>query len=701
MAGEARSPTHARLQLTDAGRLLSGWLVSTLTLAVADELLPDFSASSVWSLAAVAAVSGLVGLVVRPVLVELTVRVGWLTVLPLAFVAQGLVMHLAMVLVPGITATFAAAFLASWISAAAGTLVAYLATAGTDASFIASLARRSRPRELEDGDVDGVVIVQLDGVPFPVLRWAVQAGGVPTIRRWVTSGAYQLREWTPQLPCTTPASQLGILHGTVAGIPGFRWYDRQLGRVLVANHPPDSRIIEARASNGRGLLCEDGVSISNLFSGDAPNALLTMSRATDAPGSAQTKRALAWFMLTPTGFARSLTRTVGEVVKERWQARTQVRQQLEPRVQRTWTFAVLRAVTNALLRDLNTALVAEEMLRGTKVIYADYVDYDEIAHHAGIFRHESLAALEGLDRVLAQLAQLAEHTARRYRIVVLSDHGQSQGQPFADRYGAPLSSVCSQLMIESVAAYEESVESWGRAGSLVQDMGQEGLSGRVAAPAQRRLDHQLRREEGGRSPDDVVVLGSGNLGLLYVPGDTRLSLDELTRRWPRLRPGLCEHPGVGFVAGIDDDGVPWAYGRDGRCNLTTGAVTGSDPLRDFAPHASRVLARAVLLPDAPDLYVNSSVDKDTLEIAAFEGLVGAHGGLGGWQDSGLLLVPRDLAQTMPEHVEGADELHQVLLRFLRSSGQRQDSAAAAGRRRPGLPLREAEHPALGRDVGNG
>ena len=56
-------------------------------------------------------------------------------------------------------------------------------------------------------------------------------------------------------------------------------------------------------------------------------------------------------------------RTVGEIVKERWQARRQVTTSTRPRVHRDWTFALLRAVTNVLLRDLNTALVAEELRR--------------------------------------------------------------------------------------------------------------------------------------------------------------------------------------------------------------------------------------------------------------------------------------------------------------------------------------------------
>ena len=102
---------------------------------------------------------------------------------------------------------------------------------------------------------------QLDGVSFPVMRWALQSGSMPTLRRWVDSGSHALSEWTVQLPCTTPASQQALLMGTSARVPAFRWYDRELGRVLVANHPEDAAVIEARASTGRGLLADDGISI--------------------------------------------------------------------------------------------------------------------------------------------------------------------------------------------------------------------------------------------------------------------------------------------------------------------------------------------------------------------------------------------------------------------------------------------------------
>ena len=471
-------------RFSDLARLAAAWAASTVALIVTGALLPGFSASSWWSYAAVAAAAGVVGLVLRPVLVEVSARVGWLAVLLTALLGQALIMYVAILLVPGIESTAWTAFAATWVSAAVGTLISWTTTAGTDDGLITSLAGRAgRQQTVADPEVDGVLFVQLDGVPFPVLQWAVQSGAVPHIRRWLASGDYTLSEWTPQLPCTTPASQLGILHGTVDGIPAFRWYDRDLNRVLVANRPADARVIEEWHSTGRGLLSDDGVSISNLFTGDAPRALMTMSRVEVQRGSTQTRRAFAWFFTSPNGFMRSLTRTVGEIVKERWQARRQVKRDLDPRVHRDWTFALLRAVTNGLLRDLNTALVAEELRRGTKSIYVDYVDYDEIAHHAGMFRPESLAALDGLDRTLGSLAQLAGDTPRRYRLVVLSDHGQSQGTPFADRYGQSLGDLCAELMQEHVQNVDASVEGLGRADSIAGDVATGGMSGKLAVRA--------------------------------------------------------------------------------------------------------------------------------------------------------------------------------------------------------------------------
>jgi uncharacterized membrane protein YvlD (DUF360 family) len=668
----AQAQPRTGLRLGDIARLLVVWLASSVALAVAGALLPGLTAVAPWAYLVATAVAGLLGLAFRPVLVRVVARIGWLAVVLAGLVGQALLVYAAIWIAPGITATFWSAFWASWIVAVIGTAAAWLGSAGTDDSFTSSLLRRRVVSEaVSDPEVDGVVFVQLDGVAFPVLRWAIQAGGVPTMRRWVTSGDYVLQEWTAQLPCTTPASQLGILHGTVAGVPAFRWYDRDLGRLLIANRPGDAAVIEQRATNGAGLLADDGLALGNLFTGDAPRAMLTMSRLGAGRGSAAARETFAWFLTNPNGFTRGVVRTVAEIIKERWQAARQARLNVLPRIHRGWTYAGLRAATNVLQRDLNTAVITEEMRKGTRSIYVDYVDYDEIAHHAGMFRPESLAALDGLDRVLGTLERLAGHAARRYHIVVLSDHGQSQGQTFRDRFGTDLGEVCTQLMQEDVASLDAPVEEWGRVESLAEDLAGSGVSGRAAnraaAVSRRHIDQSA---EAGTAAE-ISVLGSGNLGTLYVHSRVRLTLENLQERWPKLVSGLCAHEGVGFIAGLDATGVPWALGAHGRTRLDTGEVTGRDPLEPYGDHAARVLRRAVVMPEAPELYVNSRMENPTLDIAAFEPLVGAHGGLGGWQDRAILLTPRTLAHVLPtERIEGADRLHAVLVSMLRAVGQR-------------------------------
>jgi hypothetical protein len=65
------------------------------------------------------------------------------------------------------------------------------------------------------------------------------------------------------------------------------------------------------------------------------------------------------------------------------------------------------------------------------------------------------------------------------------------------------------------------------------------------------------------------------------------------------------------------------------------------------------------------------VEPGTEEVAAFEDLVGCHGGLGGWQDRASLVVPTDLPFPQ-ERVVGADVMHVALRSILRHLGHRRD-----------------------------
>ena len=674
-------------------RMILTTAIAYLALAAAIWVVPGISADGTPSILAAVLVIAALNILLRPVLLWLALPLGILGVAVLAVALQFGVLFVVATAVPGIhLAGPDAAIQASLVFALATTAISWFIALGEDESYFSHLVRRLAARDVEPIAVPGVVIIQIDGLAEPVLVNQVRAGRVPTMARWIRSATHSLTPWECQLPSQTSASQAGILLGSNDGIPAFRWFEKVSGRLLVSNRPADATEIEARLSTGRGLLADGGASIGNLFSGDAPESILTMSRLGHPGAALGPTRSWFYFFISPFAFARAVFLTIGEAAKELWQARRQRVNGIEPRIQRGGAYPVLRGITNVFLRQVTTALVVERMMRGVPVIYADYVDYDEIAHHAGPQRGESLDALDGVDHVLGMLERIAAEAPRPYRFVVLSDHGQSQGATFRQRYGITIEGLVRSLIGEEpeVATATSTAESWGPVNALLTESGQSrGLGGRlirrIMASRSRAGSVELgpgRTEQVGNQADaergrpDVVVCASGNLGLVYLTDrPTRLTLEELRTDHPRLVAGLASHPGVGFILVRSATAGAVVFGPSGARYLDRDEIVGDDPLAGFGPDAADDLRRLDVMTNVGDLVLNSRLDPVTDEVAAFEELVGSHGGIGGWQTRAFVLHPADwLAEEA--RLVGAPAVHDQLVAWLVSAGIR--SAAVAG-----------------------
>src|SRR6478735_5756244 len=559
------------LRWGDVGRAAVALLGAAVGILICSWVVPSFDVGSWEDALKTAVLIAVTGAVLRFVLVRGAVLLGWVGAVLVGLFGQALAVWI-VVYAPrgGDAADIGGALVAAWIIAAVSTFFVWVGTAGTDDAVTATLLRRARrnPHTVPDPEVPGVVFVQADGVPFPVLDWCVRAGTLPTLSRWLRDGTHRSVEWRPKLPATTPASQMGILHGTIEGIPAFRWLDRASGKVYVANRPADATLIEAMHSDGRGLLADDGVSVSNLFTGDAPTAYATMSAVGRAQQTRESRRAISEFLSRPAGFTRSMTRALSEIARERFQASRARRRDIRPRVHRGWAFALERAALNGVVRDLNTTLVADAMLKGRRSVYVDFVDYDAVAHHAGILQPESLDALAGIDAVLAQLEAVAAVAPRKYHIVVLSDHGQSQGAIFADRYGEDLAALVSRLSETATIASVENAEGSGALNSMVAgNASPDSVLGRALGRASDRITadtFETREPDNAKPAEQFLVFGSGNLGLIYVTGEKeRLSVDELNVRFPALVAGLVAHPGIGFTVVHTEEHGPVALGPGG------------------------------------------------------------------------------------------------------------------------------------------
>jgi hypothetical protein len=142
----------------------------------------------------------------------------------------------------------------------------------------------------------------------------------------------------------------------------------------------------------------------------------------------------------------------------------------------------------------------------------------------------------------------------------------------------------------------------------------------------------------------VVVLGSGNLGLIYLMDEPRrLTLEEIEARHPRLVPALREHPHVGWLLVRSERDGPVVLGPRGARYLANGRVDGQDPLAVFSPTAAQHLKRTDGFTHVADIMVGSFYDPALEEGCAFEELISFHGGIGGPQTRPFVLHPAELA----------------------------------------------------------
>jgi uncharacterized membrane protein YvlD (DUF360 family) len=657
-------------------------IVATFSFALTAWLIPGIEIASFGAAVLAVILVALFNALVRPVLLAIVAPWSLIAMGILVIVLQIVAFFFIVGLAPGVHVSGA---VTAWIASIVYTIVntTLVSVLGIDrgGSYFGTLVQMMRAkRGVKPTDREGLVILQIDGLAYPILAGRVRAGSVNTMASWIRDGTHRLSRWEALLPSMTSASQLGILHGNNDGIPAFRWFERDTQTLMVSSNPKNAAEIVARHSDGEGLLSNDGVSICNLVTGDATRSYLTTAALAEGSRGLGDSTAFYGFFLSPSQYLRVIALFLGEFAKERYQAYRTRRRGLIPQLHRGYKYAGMRAASNVLLRDVNVSLIIEEMYRGANVIYADFTDYDEIAHHSGPERVEAFDALDGIDEAFASIAKAASDGPRPYRMIVLSDHGQSLGATFKQRYGESLGELIRRLM--GGRAKVASLGTHGEGSAFVNAFLSEvsaarGASGSVARMAlgsrttsDGLVDVEAKSEEQPVLAEEgsIAVVGSGNLGLVYFTGnDHRLSLEELEAMHPNLVASIAAHPGVSMVLVRSASRGGVVIGARGARYLDDGRVEGEDPTEPFGPNTLLSLRREDAMEHAPDLLLISQYDPELGEVAAFEELIGSHGGLGGFQTRPFILHPSDWV--LDEEVPlGAPSIYRNIRRWLSSIG---------------------------------
>jgi hypothetical protein len=190
----------------------------------------------------------------------------------------------------------------------------------------------------------------------------------------------------------------------------------------------------------------------------------------------------------------------------------------------------------------------------------------------------------------------------RYELIILSDHGQTPGYPFRNRFGATLGEAVSAFLRENqqatVAAGGLGMER-AQFGYLQQELdarpggwrhrfyraSKEALQRRIKAlvPETLKID-----PEGG-----VVITYSSSLAHLYTTGEPRrLNWQEVEQAQPLLLQFLSRHKGIGFVMargeGADGDEGVCFFHAGGRLCLRQQTIPAVEEVGFLRPYGEPV-----------------------------------------------------------------------------------------------------------------
>jgi len=536
--------------------------------------------------------------------------------------------------------------------------------------------RNERKERLAHGRTKGFVGIQIDGLAFPYLQQALDRGYLPNLERYLRRG-HKLVEYQAGLPSTTPAAQSVFFYGSDHAIPAFRWFDKETGQVISCNDPDHVQIFREEFFGDRRGLLAGGASYSNIIDGDAERSIFTVSSPHPQTlfGRLGGVRIILLMLVNPFRTCRMFFATFVEYWanrKDEWHHQRKKRWRTQEGL-----FPLIRIFCNVILREMQTFGVISEVYAGTPRIYTTYSGYDEIAHHFGPDSWPALKNLVYIDRRIGEILRAVDHVpGADYLLVILSDHGQTPGYPFQNRFGATLGDAVSAFLHENQTALVS-------AGPLEFARVQIGYLQDELEARKKSLRHRIYRRtknffqqkihdlvpetlkidpEGG-----VVITYSSSLAHLYITGSNKsLSYQEVEQAQPMLLRFLQKHKGIGFIlARGKNPGELMIFHRGGHICVTENPCFQQHELAFLRPYGApydtlELLYRFGLGHRCGDLVLFGAIDEEG--IACFDDQVGGHGSVGGEQSRPFLILPLGHPVLAKDRLQGYEFIYHDIFR---------------------------------------
>ena len=603
---------------------------------------------------------------------------------------NSIIFYIASLFVPGVSTGIYGMLQVPLVMAIATTFMGNIINTNYYDKYMKVILNNVLKQKTLDKRYPGLIMLEIDGLSINTLKKAIDKGVMPNIKKFLDEKSHTLKGWETDLSSQTGASQAGILHGNNRDIVAYRWVEKENdNRIVVSGKLSDAPEIEKRISDGEGLL-KNGISIANMFSGDSKIPTLTSSRLNGLKNIYNSE--LNAVFLDAYNFQRLFILFLWDIILELSSQAKHYIKNIQPRLKRTIVYAAVRAGANVVLREVASDVLTSEILKGEiDTAYATFMGYDEIAHHSGVQDEDVWSTLKKIDFQFQNIQAAIEMSDRDYKLVILSDHGQSNGATFKQRYGITLGNYVRRLLPDDLMIYQSAYNIDHFRDAVIPENKQlKSLKEKVGDISDNLFDDKIKpdsifenkkflnlrskytnsldyirgyesMEQSTKKAQDseLIVLGSGNLGLIYLTQwKQRLNYEEIVMLFPDLIPGLVKHEGIGFILVNSLTNGGMVIGSDGIYYLENDEVVGENPLEGFGENAAMHLKRENSFNHMPDIMVNSFYDAETNEVCAFEELIGSHGGLGGDQTKPFILYPSEWKD--PGELIGASSIHHFL-----------------------------------------
>ena len=411
--------------------------------------IPDFKTAFIIIIAL-----SIVNAILWPTVTYLSLRFIVLTLGFGTFLIDGILLYIISLFIPGVYIEGIALFSIPLLIGLISSILTVILNIDDDSAYYRYILEKEMKAIYRNpSKKEGFIFLEIDGLAYEIIKEALDNGDMPTLKGWINKGSHKLIQWETDLSSQTSSSQAGILHGNNNNIPAFRWVEKENdNRIVSSNGRSDSKMIENRISDGKGLLSQNGASRTNLFSGDAKDYLLTFSKFSES----KSIKSKSWFYLYSTPFiiARILLLFMLDMLMELISRIRHLVKNINPRMKRGLKYFVARAGTNVVLREATTFTIIGDIFAGQyNVVYATYMGYDEIAHHSGMDDFDSIYSLRQIDKQFKHIENALENSNRDYKVIILSDHGQSKGPTFKQKFNISLNDLVMEFLPENISVH--------------------------------------------------------------------------------------------------------------------------------------------------------------------------------------------------------------------------------------------------------